>query len=69
MIRNRAFTPVEKTEPSSVTVTCDDCQRQQTVELSAPVIRSDRRPNGVIESTCPECGETTVTGFRYTDDR
>lgn len=70
MIRNGALRPVESTAPSTtVTITCSKCQHRQSVGLSGPAIRSDRQPDGIIESTCPTCGETTVAGFQYTDDR
>ncbi|RRJ33775.1 hypothetical protein [Halocatena pleomorpha] len=70
MTQNGGLTPAERTGSSTtVTITCNECQHRQSVGLSAPATLSDRRPDGVVESVCPTCGEITVTGFRYIDDR
>ncbi|UPM42731.1 hypothetical protein [Halocatena salina] len=70
MAQNSGLTPAEKTGSSTtVTIICDECQRRQSIGLSAPATLADRRPDGVVESVCPTCGEITVTGFRYIDDQ
>lgn len=70
MTRNGVLVPAdEPVSSATVTITCDTCQRRRSIGLSAPVIRSDQQPDGLVESTCPTCGEMTVVGFRYTDGR
>ncbi len=50
---------------STVAVACAECGRQRSVDLPADATRTDQQPDGVVEVTCPQCGETTVFGFHY----